>query len=175
MFTVRVVSLEEELRMSEETVRTLQAGRQQNGPSSLQYMGSSKDGGEVTEGRIEALAMALSEAAIAKGKTGIRKLEQACPKIVLFSVVTSTILSCQGKWKSFRPLWRRREDRSGPCKVSEYTHKLVSYGTVKVCCSTSLQLRLEPEGSVVRNRTAVHTRTGAAVQVIAPPWVTVHV
>jgi len=130
MFTVRVVSLEEELRMSEETVRTLQAGRQQNGPSSLQYMGSSKDGGEVTEGRIEALAMTLSEAAIAKGKTGICKLEQACPKIVLFSVVTSTILSCQGKWKSFRPLWRRREDRSGLCKVSEYTHKFVSYGIV---------------------------------------------
>jgi len=76
---MRVVSLEEELRMSEETVRTLQAGRQQDGPSSLLYMGSSKDGEEVTEGRIEALAMALSEAAIAKGQVEVLQtsLEEA--------------------------------------------------------------------------------------------------
>ena len=55
---VRVVSLEEELRSSEEMVRTLQDMSQQPGSSAARGV----------EGKMEVVARAVSEAAIAKGK-----------------------------------------------------------------------------------------------------------
>ena len=70
--------------MSEETVKTLQAGRQPDGRPSLRYMGSSKDSEETQEGRIDVLALALSEAAIAKGKIGICKLEWDCTTLCYY-------------------------------------------------------------------------------------------
>lgn len=63
---VRVVSLEEELRSSEEMVRTLQ--------NTSQLLGGSVPSGKVEEGigeedKMEVMARVVSEAAIAKGKT----------------------------------------------------------------------------------------------------------
>lgn len=62
---MRVVSLEEELRSSEEMVRTLQ--------NTSQLLGGSVPSGKVEgigeEDKMEVMARVVSEAAIAKGKT----------------------------------------------------------------------------------------------------------
>lgn len=63
---MRVVGLEEELRTSEEMVRTLQ--------NTSQQFGGSAPSGRVEEGigeeeKMEVMARVVSEAAIAKGKT----------------------------------------------------------------------------------------------------------
>ena len=62
---VRVVSLEEELRSSEEMVRTLQDMSQQPGSSAAR---GRVDEGRGVEEKMEVVARAVSEAAIAKGK-----------------------------------------------------------------------------------------------------------
>ena len=64
-FIVRVVSLEEELRSSEEMVRTLQDMSQQPGSSAAR---GRVDEGRGVEEKMEVMARAVSEAAIAKGK-----------------------------------------------------------------------------------------------------------
>ena len=110
---MRVVSLEEELRTSEEMVRTLQ--------NTSQQFGGSAPCGRVEEGigeeeKMEVMARVVSEAAIAKGKT--TEHQATAQVFALPSQAPLTIfLSSQGKWRYFRAPWRKQGDRSRPYKV----------------------------------------------------------
>ena len=83
---VRVVSLEEELRSSEEMVRTLQDMSQQPGSSAAR---GRVDEGRGVEEKMEVVARAVSEAAIAKGRMYNTKL-QHCVAMVIATVVMVT-------------------------------------------------------------------------------------
>ena len=84
---MRVVSLEEELRTSEEMVRTLQ--------NTSQQLGGSAPSGRVEEGigeeeKMEVMARVVSEAAIAKGKTTEHQATAQVFALVIATVVIVT-------------------------------------------------------------------------------------
>lgn len=88
---MRVVGLEEELRTSEEMVRTLQ--------NTSQQFGGSAPSGRVEEGigeeeKMEVMARVVSEAAIAKGKTTEHQATALITVSVAMVIATVVMVTC---------------------------------------------------------------------------------
>ena len=86
---MRVVGLEEELRTSEEMVRTLQ--------NTSQQFGGSAPSGRVEEGigeeeKMEVMARVVSEAAIAKGKTTEHQLSYSIITVSVAMVIATVVM-----------------------------------------------------------------------------------